>query len=750
MKGKIIATLLIGIIALGSYLIFFNDIDNNPIDYSASSELRRFSSYDEFRDFVKKNSNAQGRIGGFGDFAVAEGFQAAPSIASADSKSAGASTYSRTNIQVEGVDEPDIVKNDGKYIYTLSGNTVFIVDAYPASEIRVLSNISLNNTGFRNIFVNNDKLIIFSDEYVRDDSCSSVSEEGYKLGIPCIIRGESRTSVYIYDISDRNNPKQIKNISFSGNYVDSRMIGDYIYTVSQNYIDINYPVFPMYRINGVESSIAIEDIYYSPLSDESFVFTSISAIEVDGDGFNNKVYLLGSSNQIYVSQDNIYLTYTKYIRYEVRSERLLKEDIIPMLPSELKAKVEGIINSDKDTYEKVRLSWLEIYNYSSSLRGEEKARFDEMLRNKSVEFENRISKESEKTIINKISVDEDDIDYIDQGEVSCHLFNKSSMEEYNDNFRIATTTGGWGGNNLNHLFILDEDLDIQGKVEDLAEGERIYSVRFMGERAYMVTFRQVDPLFVIDLKDARNPRVLGFLKVTGYSSYLHPYDENHIIGIGMEANEQGRVSGLKVALFDVSDVANPKEKAKFVIENYSSSTALYEHKAFLFDRDKNLLVIPVYVYDYAMYRNSWNGAYVFYIDDEELRLKGKLTHYDYKEPMYGPARDEEIGATRIDKQGIIWTKIGLDQYGQGLWKSNESSVIHYDYTIDGFPGGINDYIYEYGYDIQRSLYMDDILYTVSLRKIKANALDDAREIGRVELPYSTYSYPVFYGREVAV
>ena len=202
---KIIFVALFAIVlALGGALIYselkIDDYDENITDSydEVSNELRKFRSYGEFKNFIEENSGAQGGIGGFRDFGLAESVQSAPSIASADSKDT-ASSYSETNVQVEGVDEPDIVKNDGKYIYTLSGNTVFIVDAYPASGMRILSNISLNDAGFRNIFVNNNRLIIFSDEYITGDSssCPSISEEGYKLGIPCFIRGEPRTSVYI-------------------------------------------------------------------------------------------------------------------------------------------------------------------------------------------------------------------------------------------------------------------------------------------------------------------------------------------------------------------------------------------------------------------------------------------------------------------------------------------------------------------------------------------------------------------------
>ena len=247
------------------------------------------------------------------------------------------------------------------------------------------------------------------------------------------------------------------------------------------------------------------------------------------------------------------------------------------------------------------------------------------------------------------------------------------MDEYKGDFRITTTTGNWGENTLNHLYILNEDLEITGKVEDLAKGERIYSTRFIEDRAYIVTFKQIDPLFVIDVSDSENPEVLGYLKVTGFSNYLHPYDENTIIGIGREASEEGRAEGIKIALFDVSDVQNPRELAKYEIENkWSYSNALDDHKAFLFDKAKNLLVIPISYQELSNENEykSWNGAYVFNIDKESIELKGKISHNNG----------------------------------------------------------------DYNSDVQRSLYIDNVLYTISYYFVKASDLDSLNEINSFKLP----------------
>ena len=220
----------------------------------------------------------------------------------------------------------------------------------------------------------------------------------------------------------------------------------------------------------------------------------------------------------------------------------------------------------------------------------------------------------------------------------------------------------------------------------------------MGNRLYLVTFKKIDPLFVIDLTIPSEPRVLGQLKITGYSDYLHPYDENHVIGIGKEAveAEEGDFAwyqGVKISLFDVSDVEHPKEIDKYIIGHRGTdSPVLRDHKAFLFDRSKGLLVIPVLVaeIDEAKYPGGvpsnaygdfvFQGAYVFNITLSGFALRGRITH---------------LNGTELMKSG---------------------------------------YYFESSYSVDRSLYIDDVLYTLSAKKIKMNSLENLAEINEIELP----------------
>jgi inhibitor of cysteine peptidase len=684
----IIAVLFVAFIGVGVFYI-------QGVD-TTSNELKKFSSYSELENFLKSNIEASSVYGTFGagvsvartmTQAVAEttgsdAGKAAPSAAPGEF----AEEYSETNIQVAGVDEADIVKNDGKYIYVVSGTKVIIVDAYPAEQAEILSEIELNGS-VNEIFVNKDKLVIFG----WGDYYSS------GVGIPeigIVPRPYSQlTFVKVYDITDRANPVLTRDVAAEGNYYDSRMIGDYVYVV------INQPVYyggtdpipmPMIEADGITKTIAASEIYYFNSYDTSYIFTNILAINTQNDDeeFSSKTFLMGYTQNMYVSPNNIYVVYTKRLREVDYYDRIIDEAIIPNVPFEIQLKINEIRNSDKEDYEKMREIGEVIEDYIETLGPEEGANFMIRVQQKIQEIYEQIAKELEKTVIHKISIMNGNIEYVTNGEAPGQTLNQFSMDEYNGNFRIATTTNNWRTESLNHMYVLDSNLNIIGRLEDLASGERIYSVRFMGDKAYMVTFRQIDPLFVIDLSNPTNPAVLGFLKIPGVSDYLHPYDETHVIGVGRDATERGSITGMKLSLFDVSDVANPTEVSKYIIgERGTYSEALYDHKAFLFSKEKNLLVIPVREYE-KDYRESFQGAYVFNVElVEGFVLKGTVTHVNET------AKEED------------------------------------------------EWYYDWNAEVRRSLYIDNILYTVSNSMIKANDLADLSEISEVELPYENiYGY----------
>ena len=807
MKDEIKNISLVGVllvVVLGLIVVSLLDFGKEKV---SGEKLKSFDSYDELKTFLK-NSNElnQGTYGiGGGRGALMEKAVGVPSAASTDDASSSgragssetgqaADDYSTTNIQVKGVDEADVVKNDGRYIYNIAGNKVVIVDAYPANGMDIVSEIEFKDKNIREMFLNEDKLIVFAEGYeqivtsgegsegnVRSSEKAAAGSGGVAVAdmviYPGYYGGESRLYAFIYDISDRGDPKLEDEISVDGNYANSRMIGDYVYIISSKYVNNEGPIMPMLKVNGVEERIAIGDLYYFDYYDYNYVFNIISAINVKNGDVNNKVYLTGSANNIYVSTDNIYLTYTKYLNEGDYWDKSIKDVIMPLLPESEREKINDVLDSDKGYNDKASEVNEIVADYSKSLKGDERSDFDEKLYNELDKFQREIRKESTRTIVHKIGIDEEKIEYKNEGEVRGNILNQFSMDEFDGNFRIATTSGEiWDGSSENNLYVLDENLDIAGKIEKLAPGEKIYSARFIGERAYLVTFKKTDPFYVVDLSNAENPKVLGYLKIPGYSDYLHPYDETHIIGVGKEAIDAsedesfGRdfawYQGLKIAIFDVSDVNNPMESAKIVIgDRGTNSNALYDHKAFLFDKKKNLLVLPVNLakINSAGYGGKigpssygetvWQGAYVFDIKQDNIKIKGQITHFDDMK-KYGPASEEPIGAERKDSGGNIWIKVKENSWKmKGSEMKETETIVKPDYypapndyswndeIIDSQPGGIHyNPFYDYKYQVQRSLYIGDVLYTISPAKIKANDLNNIEEISKVEMPYPKENY----------
>jgi uncharacterized secreted protein with C-terminal beta-propeller domain len=607
-----VATAVLLIAVMGVLAVVQPDTVFTP---TGDSQISKFSSYRQLESFIK--TNTQDMMKGNGVFwGVFEREGSVPTPAALDGS---ADDYSTTNIQVAGVDEADIVKTDGEHIYLVSGNRTIIVEAYPPEQAQVLSEIELEGTAI-GIFINGDRLVVFEHETPYYDYYDMPAVREYAI-MPYV---SPRVIIKVYDISDKANPRLQRELSADGQYISSRMIGDYAYVV------VNEPVYeeddeinlPTIYSEGHEKEIPATDIYYSDVVDYYYMYTTIIAINIQEDNQEPtyETILLGASSNLYVSMNNIYLTFPVWGR-----------DV----------------------------------------------------------------GDTGKTSVHRIHIEGGVMNYTASGEVPGMVLNQFSMDEYAGYFRVATTT--YGQTTDNNVYVLDMSLNITGSVTGLAPTETIYSARFMGERGYLVTFKKVDPLFVIDLSNPYNPRELGYLKVTGYSDYLHPYDENHIIGIGKETTDAGEFAwyqGVKISLFDVSDVNNPVEISKLEIgDRGTDSPVLWDHKAFLFDRSRNLLVMPILEaeVDQSKYPGGvpanaygepvYQGAYVFDISvDEGLELKGRITH---------------VGNVTDPEQGY--------------------------------------YYYYSPFSVERSLYIDDILYTISDAKIKMNDLENLDYINEVQL-----------------
>jgi inhibitor of cysteine peptidase len=692
------------------------------------NSIKKFKSTEELQTFLEDNQQTSGGYGfgggrGGGPLMLnsVSDTVASPVSGKMAVPEAGGSgvqeDYSKTNVQVEGVDEADIVKTDGKYIYSVSGKNLFLIDATPAENSNIVSKIEFKSTP-QEIYINGNYLVV----YGYNDQI--YNENWYKS----FKRQSPYTFFKVFDVSDKKNPRQVRDLDFEGSIFASRMIGDFVYLVT-NYSQYGaLDSIPYPRIlnseTGVLASKAIPDIFYFDFPYDSFNFVSVSAINVENNSTEVKssAYLLPQAQNVYVSEKNIYLTYTRYISEQELTAQVMREILYPKLSTSEKQRIDDIENAPAHVLsksEKLQKITSLMQMYLSFLPEKDATDLQNQTQTRLKQKYQDLSRELEKTVIHKIAINGDKLEYKYFGEVTGSVLNQFSMDESAaGDFRIATTknqTWSFLGDSVNNsksynnLYILNSSMQTVGKLEDLATDEKIYSVRFMQNRAYMVTFQQVDPLFVIDVSESRNPKVLGKLKVPGFSQYLHPYDDNTLIGFGKDTSttESGGVmtEGLKLSLFDVSDVNNLREINSVTIgDRGANSVALYDHKAFLFSKDKNLLVIPVEVQDEntnqpipvekciggncavpqiypPIEQKYFRGAYVFNVDKTGFKLKGKIDHYD------------------------------------------------------GTSGGQYDWWGYGGYDttVKRSLYIGDVLYTMSDKFVKANRISTLDEITNLQL-----------------
>jgi len=522
--------------------------------------------------------------------------------------------YSDTNVQVAGVDEADIIKTDGKYVYAMAHNSLYIAQAYPAESARIIAHVTIPEFNPQEFFIDGDRLMMFGSTYYSSndplapeqsvDSAIAepgIAERGFGT-MPYPVQG-NLVSIKIYDIKDRSNPKLLRSVDIEGNYLTSRKIGSDVYFVVNSFpsFTLSDPsaidIIPGYRetVGNAKPSSDLKPIanyseigYILPRQAGNFI-TVASLSMADEAGTMGKTVVVGSGENVYASLANLYIAQT---------------------------------------------SWPAYSNIGQP-----------------------VADEVQSTVITKFTLSGSTVTYAATGKVKGHILNQFAMDEYDGYFRIATTISGYVDNrdtSTNNVYVLDNALEATGSLEDVAPGESIYAVRFMGKRAYLVTFLHIDPLFVIDLSQPSAPQILGKLKIPGYSDYLQPYDETHLIGIGKEVDASidadlihtenaiyyTAIQGVKLALYDVSDVANPIEVYKEVIgDRGTESLAAQNHKAFLFDKEKGIVVIPVTVAQLqpGQPNNSqgeyvFQGAYVYNMTLEDgFNLRGKVTHYDTNE-----------------------------------------------------------------------------------------------------------------------
>ncbi|MEM2806760.1 MAG: beta-propeller domain-containing protein [Candidatus Bathyarchaeia archaeon] len=546
-----------------------------PTPQPSSQFLKTFSSYQELLNFLMENAKV-----GVYPFYGPEDIRI---LAMSPTPVYSEVEYSTTNVQVAGVDEADIVKSDGEYMYVIASNNIYILKAYPPEEAALISKITFENSTYpAGLFIssNGNRLVVLGSKY-------GFQPWTYYYRSCYIVDGKA--FIHVYDISNKTNPILVKDFTMSGHYFNSRTIGEYVYAVISQPVYIIYGdvILPKIYLKDGIREIEATKIYYSNVSEEYYTFTTIVALNMmnETEEPNALTLMMGGTSNLYVSLNNIYITFHSF-------------------------------------------DW--------------------------------------QTTIYRIRIENRTMNWEATGTVPGHEPNQFSMDEYDGYFRI--TTARWvNGIRTNDLYILDMNLTIVGNLMDIAPGENLDSTRFIGNRCYLTTsVWRKDPFFVIDVENPREPKFLGKLDIPGFTRYLHPYDENHLIGVGIDEN-----SKVQILMFNVSDVSKPFVTSNFTVPGGSSNTpVLWEHKAFLFDKAKELLVIPVFIYDY-----SWQGVYILDTSEYKFTLRGNVTHLDA---------------------------------GANGWN--------------------------YAYQIERALYIEDMLYTVSDKKLKINWLEDLSPIREIVFP----------------
>ncbi|MBC8569422.1 beta-propeller domain-containing protein [Zongyangia hominis] len=482
-------------------------------------------------------------------------------------------TGDQTNNQVDGVVEADIVKTDGNYIYYSNSDTVNIVKMEENGGMEQVSTIKDKEFCYTlDMFLEGSNLVVLS-------SSNTSLDRQRKMLSDSADTVQSTVKATFYDVSDPAVPAVERVITQDGDYQDARMIDGMLYLVSQQYLPLEKTVDqlqPADYVPAVTDStqasgalLSADSIYLLPTV-ESACYNIVSAVNVrEPGGAVNTRAILGSSSQMYVSTNSMYLVCDTF------------DDAAQI--------------SYSNVY-KLELSGLNIVMTAS-------------------------------------------------GRVKGSILNQFSMDEYDGYFRIATNLfDGRKDRRSNNLYVLDENLELVSYLENMAQGEELKSVRFMGESAYLVTFKQVDPLFAVDLSDPAKPQILGELKIPGFSSYLHPVSENLLVGVGYDTKEVNDgygstftvTGGIKLSLFDVSDKADPKEVTSVVLGDCGSySELMNDHKAFLFYEEKGLIGIPVTLtknatpgrgYYESRYENSFNGYVLFQVTGSKLEEAGRITH----------------------------------------------------------------------------------------------------------------------------
>ena len=593
--------------------------------------ITKFSTVEEFQSYLKEAQSLDSyssAVVNFGaparDLMLEEKSTLTPTTAT------GVDRVSQTNVQVEGIDEPDIVKTDGKQIYLSSENLYYPMPVLRSAPegIDLLEEESIMPVPPQG---KTEILEAFPPESLT--KIGTISRNGNLLLSKNILVIISNDTVTGYDVSDPSSPNEKWTMKLENNnsIVTARLHNETLYFITQTYIDSSRPC-PIVPLSMGETSFRIPctDIYhpveYVPIDSTFTVFT----VAPTSGAIQEKVSFTGSSASsiVYMSEKSLYLTYSYATDWAIFFFGFVKEQT-EFLPSSVVSKIERLTSYEIGNQAKLLELQTILETYQQTLSDDERLKFENELNDRMQKYVTRHSRELEKTGIVKVRLSDMIVEAT--GEVPGRPLNQFSMDEYNSYLRMATTVGQTfgAGQSANDVYVLGSTLAIVGSVQDMGLTEQIYSVRFLEDRGYVVTFRQTDPFYVLDLSDPTSPTKKGELKIPGYSSYLHPIKKHQILGVGKED------SNVKLTLFDIQDPQNPKELDTYILQEYWSE-ALSTHHAFTQDELYDVVFIP-----------GSNGGYIFSYKDNLLSLEKAVSDVSVRRALYVNDYLYVVGETQI-------------------------------------------------------------------------------------------------------
>lgn len=624
-----------GLINLSSNQNYTNTPSNKnkpPILISKDNKIVKFKSDEDFKEYIASAQNINidyygvdtadimtQRLMPMREESIRGGETPSLKITSAPSR------VSTTNVQVIGIDEPDIVKTDGRKIYFSSDFPLYkgrprpIPMPFEESEIVPPYYRPYGETKIINAF---------PPETLAQDSTIDKSGSLLLDNKILIVLGNDQ-KIYGYDVSDPKNPSEKWKLTLESrtNLVTSRFYKGKIYTITKTGVNYNdpCPIIP-WQFNDAPIKIPCAEIYHPVVQIPADITYYVSIINPTSGKIENSISFVGSSNEsvIYMSNNFLYVTYFYQGDIVTYFYNFLNEKGKDLIADWVLQQIKKLASYELSNSTKIAEMGLILNKYYNSLTNDERARIQNELNNRLSDYAKTHIRELENTGI--VKIDLADLKITASGIIAGNILNQFSLDEYNNYLRVATTIGersrwfGWGfGSNAqsaNDIYVLDNNLKIVGQVKDLGLTERIYSARFIEDKGYLVTFRQTDPFYVLDLSSPSNPQLKGELKIPGYSSYLHPLAKNKILGIGQEGSQ------VKMSLFDVSDPQNPKEISKYLLKEYWTEVNNNFH-AFLLDTKHNIFFLP-----------AGQGGYIFSYNDDILQLKRVVSSMNARRAIY--------------------------------------------------------------------------------------------------------------------